>query len=421
MAQDPGLASSASREDIAARQLARFRELLQEVLPANAFWAAKLEGYAPPRSGDDFRSLPFTTKAELVEDQARHPPLGRIATYPADRYVAFHRTSGTHGRPMAVLDTAQSWEWWARCWEAVYRAAGVTAADRIFFAFGFGPFIGFWSAFEGARRLGALAVPGGGLDARQRLELVRDAGATVLVSTVTYALRLAEAAVEAGIDPRSLGIRRTLHAGEPGASIPSVRDRVEAAYGALCFDHGGATEIGAHSFSCASRDGLHVNEDEFIAEIVDPASGREVAEGATGELVLTNLGRAGWPVIRYRTGDLATKGPRSCPCGRTFLKLPGGLVGRIDDLMIIRGVNVFPTAVEAVVRAHEVGEFRMIRHRPGPMEELLVEVEASDDTARAVAEDLRLRLLVRIETRAVAAGSLPRFDLKARRLVDRRS
>lgn len=321
---------------------------------------------------------------------------------------------------MAVLDTAESWEWWTSCWQQVYRAAGVTADDRIFFAFGFGPFIGFWSAFAGARRLGALTVPGGGLDSRQRLQLLAATGATVLVCTVTYALRLLETAREAGIDPRGLGIRRTIHAGEPGASIPAVRARVEEGFGALCFDQPGATEVGAFGFSCHVRDGIHVNEVEFIAEIVD-AAGAPVGAGETGELVLTNLGRAGWPVVRYRTGDLAMNGGRHCPCGRTLLKVPGGLLGRADDLMIVRGVNVYPTAVEAVVREFPVDEFRLVRTREAGMEELTVEAEASEETVRALADALRLRIGVRVRTRAVPSHSLPRFELKARRIEDRRA
>jgi phenylacetate-CoA ligase len=417
-----GAIEFAAAETIAAHQLGRLSSLLAEVLPRNAFWTRRLGTEAPGRawSWAAFRELPFTAKPDLVADQEAHPPLGAIATYPRERYVAYHQTSGTRGRPLAVLDTAESWQWWLDCWQPVYRAAAVGPGDRIFFAFGFGPFIGFWSAFDGARRLGALTIPGGGLDGRQRLHLMRETGATVLLCTVTYALRLAEVAREEGLDLRALGIRRTIHAGEAGASIASVRARVEEAWGAQCFDHAGATEVGAYGFSCAARDGIHVNEAEFIAELVDPVTGAPVGEGATGELVITNLGRAGWPVIRYRTGDLAVHGGRSCTCGRTFLKLPGGLAARADDLMIVRGVNVFPSAVEAIVRGFDVGEFRLVRRRRDAMEELTVEVEASADTARAVAESLRLRIGVRIETRAVPAGSLPRFELKARRVVDLR-
>jgi phenylacetate-CoA ligase len=414
----------AAPEAIAAHQLARLGTLFGEVLPRSEFWSRALgpavaDVAAAPR-WDAFRVLPLCTKQDLVADQQAHPPFGSVLTEPLDRYVAFHRTSGTKGRPLAVLDTAESWEWWVSCWQYVYRGAGVTSADRLFFAFGFGPFIGFWSAFDGARRLGALAVPGGGLDARARINLMRDAGATVLLSTVTYALRLVETAREDGFDLRSIGIRRAIHAGEPGASIPSVRARVEQAFGAECFDHAGGTEVGAFGYACDARDGLHVNEAEFVAEILEPGTGAPVDEGAVGELTLTNLGRSGWPVVRYRTGDLAVNGGRRCSCGRTFLKLPGGLVGRADDLMILRGVNVYPSSVEAIVRELDVGEFRIVRTTRRSMEELTVEAEASDATAAALADALRLRIGVRIDVTPVPAGSLPRFEMKANRIVDLR-
>jgi phenylacetate-CoA ligase len=414
-----GEAEGADPERIAAAQLERLERLLAAILPANGFYARKLQGVRGPIDWTAFRALPLTTKAELVEDQQAAGPLGTQATYPRERYVAYHQTSGTKGRPLMVLDTAESWQWWLECWQYVYRAAGVSGADRIFFAFSFGPFIGFWSAHGAAQRLGALAIPGGGLDSRARLELMRSAGATVLLCTVTYALRLAELARAERVELRELGIRRLIHAGEPGASIPSVRSRIEEAWGAACFDHAGATEVGAFAYSCSARDGLHVNEAEFIAEILDPR-GEPVADGETGELVLTNLGRAGWPVIRYRTGDLVVRGARACSCGRRFLKLPGGVVGRADDLMIVRGVNVYPSAVEAIVRRFDVGEFRILRTRREAMEELIVEVEGDEAVARAVAEAFRIHLAVRLETRAVAPGSLPRFELKARRVVDLR-
>jgi phenylacetate-CoA ligase len=400
----------------APAQLDRLNALLAEILPRNGFYARKLAGMSLSLDAAAFPALPFTTKPELVADQADHPPLGSIATYPPERYVACHQTSGTTGRPLLVLDTPESWEWWLRCWLEVYRAAGVTAADRVFFAFSFGPFIGFWSAFEAARRLGALAIPGGGLDSRGRLALMRTTGATVLLCTPTYALRLLEAAEADGVAPRALGIRRTIHAGEPGASIPSVRTRIEEGWGAVSFDHAGATEVGAWGFGCDARDGLHVNEAEFIAEVVDE-DGRPAAEG---ELVLTNLGRAGWPVIRYRTGDRVRRGGRGCACGREWLKLTGGLVGRADDLMIVRGVNVYPTAVEAIVREMGGMEFRLVRTRVDAMEELMVEVEGDETFAQTLAARLRERLGLRLSTRPVAPGSLPRFELKARRVVDLR-
>ena len=402
------------------QQLARFNALLREILPGNRFYQAKLGNCSGTLGWDDFRRLPFTTKQELVADQESHPPLGSIATYDAARYRTYHQTSGTTGRPLTVLDTQESWDWWAECWGYVYHAAGVTPRDRIFFAFSFGPFIGFWSAFAGAHRIGVLTIPGGGTDSRSRLELMKNAQATVLLSTPTYALRLAQLAREHGFPLRDLGIRITIHAGEPGASIPAIRARIDDAFGSRSFDHAGGTEIGAYGYSCELRDGVHVNEHEFIAEVLDPVTGEQVNEGDSGELVITNLGRPGWPVIRYRTGDLVTFGKRSCACARTFLKLPGGLLGRLDDLIIVRGVNIFPSSVEAIVRTFEVDEFRLVRLGQLGTEELVVEVEAREEVSQPLAEALRQRLGVRIATRIVPPATLPRFELKAKRVVDLR-
>ena len=402
-------------------QLARLNALVGEILPRNRFYARKLAGIATPLTWDAFRALPFTTKQDLIADQTEHPPLGEIATYERARYATYHQTSGTTGRPMVVLDTPESWDWWAECWQYVYVGAGVTPEDRVFFAFSFGPFIGFWAAHAGARRVGALTIPAGGLDSRQRLDMMRRTQPTVLVSTPTYALRLAEVARAEGIATDRLGIRVTIHAGEPGASIPSVRARIEQAWAARCYDHAGATEIGAWGYPCATQQGLHVNEIEFIAEIVDPGTDQAVEEGATGELILTSLGRPGWPVIRYRTGDLVRHGGGACACGRTTLALPGGVIGRIDDLMIVRGINVYPAAIEAIVRTFEVDEFRIVRTRNGEMEDIAVEVEAQDEVAVRVGQELRQRIGLRIPTRPVPAGSLPRWELKARRIVDLRN
>jgi phenylacetate-CoA ligase len=411
---------TAMPEAIRAHQLARLTRLLDRILPANRFYAHKLQGLRRPVDWDAFREIPFTAKQDLVDDQDANPPFGSIATFGEDRYVTYHQTSGTKGRPVAVVDTTDDWEWWAECWQYVYAGAGVTRDDRIFFAFSFGPFIGFWSAYEGARRLGALTIPGGGLDTRGRLEMMRRTRPTVLLSTVTYALRLAEAARAEGVVLSDLGVRTTLHAGEPGASIPSVRGQVEREWNAACYDHAGATEIGAWAYPCQAREGLHVNEAEFIAEIVDPATGRPASQGDGGEVVLTGLGRPGWPVIRYRTGDLVGPVHRACVCKRSFLFLPGGLVGRLDDLMIVRGVNIYPSAIEAIVRRFDVAEFRIVRTRREAMEELTVEIEGDAASAAGLTEELRLQIGVRIEVQLVPPDSLPRFELKARRVVDRR-
>jgi phenylacetate-CoA ligase len=409
-----------SPERVRERQLERLNELLARILPANRFYAGRFGALRLPLDWDGFHALPFTTKRELVADQELHPPFGTIATHPLEKYVVYHQTSGTSGRPLVVLDTEESWDWWSECWKSVYEGAGVTTADRIFFAFSFGPFIGFWAAYESARRLGAMTIPAGGMDSKARLQTIAATRPTVLLSTPTYALRLAEVARGEGIDLRSFGVRVTIHAGEPGASIPSVRSRIEDAWGARAYDHAGATEVGAFAFPCESRTALHFNEAEFIVEILDRVTGEAVRPGQTGELVITNLGRPGWPAIRYRTGDIVTMGERGCDCGRTFLTLPGGIAGRADDLMIVRGVNVYPSAIEAIVRQFDVDEFRIVRTTRDAMEELLIEMEAAAQEAVGVADALRRHIGIRIPARCVDPGTLPRFELKARRVVDLR-
>ena len=322
-------------------QLERLRRLARAALGANPFWTAKWRAAGLASAGDlrvweDLPRLSLTTKRELVEDQAAHPLVGSNLTYPVERYVRVHQTSGTSGAPLRWLDTQESWDWWARCWGFVLAAAGVRRGDRVFFPFSFGLFVGFWSGFEGARALGALAIPGGGQDSVARLAAMETLGATVLVCTPSYALHLLQVARERDLDAAKLPVRVTVHAGEPGAGIPAVRARIEAGWGARAFDHAGMTEVGAYGYECEAQAGLHVNESEFIAEVIDPVTGAPAAEG---ELVLTNLGRLGSPLIRYRTGDRVRLAPAPCACGRTFQRLEGGILGRLDDMLIVRGVK----------------------------------------------------------------------------------
>src|SRR5947208_945028 len=398
--------SAAERRDAQWKRLAgKLPELRRE----NPFYRAKLSDRA-----SQLDDLPFTTKAELSEDQAAHPPFGTNLTYPIERYVRLHQTSGTTGRPLRFLDTAESWEWWRQCWDPIYRAAGVTASDRIFFAFSFGPFVGFWSAFAGAERLGALCLTGGAMTTIERVAAIVATEATVVMGTPTYALRLAEAAREEGIDLARSALRVSIHAGEPGASIPATRDRMHKELGVESFDHTGATEVGPHGFSCSARDGVHINESEFIVEVI--GTDGEVRDEGDGELVLTNLGRWCMPIIRYRTGDRvhATRG--TCSCGRTLVKLAGGIAGRVDDMVTVRGVNVFPSAIEAIVRRFdEVGEYRVELARVREMDELRCIVEAPAEVAERVGGAIHRELGIRCLVESVAPGTLPRFEMKAKR------
>jgi phenylacetate-CoA ligase len=313
------------------------------------------------------------------------------------------------------------------CWKAVFRAARVGAGDRIFFAFSFGPFLGFWTAFDAASQIGAHAVPSGGMSSQQRIAVVGAISPTVVCCTPTYALRLAEVAAS-GAGARALAdssVRTVIVAGEPGAGIPATRERIERAWGARVIDQHGLTEVGPVSFECWEHPlALHVNEHAFIGEVVDPATLEPVADGQPGELLLTNLGRTASPVIRYRTGDMVVRRTDICACGRTFARLEGGIVSRTDDMVNVRGVNVYPAAIEAIVRRFdEIVEFRSTVSQNGALKSLLVEVEltggAGDPgaTMAKVSQQFREALGLTIPIHVVAPGTLPRFDMKARRFV----
>lgn len=414
------------RAHLQAFQLERLQQVLTQIYGRNRFYTAKLTatGMTPHdiQTLADFCALPFTTKAELTQAQADDPPFGTNATFPESAYTRFHQTSGTTGTPLRVADTADSWEWWGDCWGYVLAGAGLTAVDRLFLPFSFGPFIGFWAAVLGAKRIGALLVSGGGYSSLQRLHLMRDLQVTAMCCTPTYALRLAEVARENRFDITGIPLRVTIHAGEPGANVPATKQRIEAAWGVKCYDHAGASEVGAHSFECeAQPGGVHVIESEFIVEVIDPRTGEPVADGERGELVITNLGRVGFPVLRYRTGDLVQFTTAPCACGRTFGRLQGGIIGRADDMVVVRGVNVFPSAVENLVRRFEmVDEFRVQIMPQHEMAEMVLEVElmAEGDTAVTCQEIQQLFhnvLGLRPTVTAVARGTLPRFELKARR------
>jgi phenylacetate-CoA ligase len=426
MSLDPRL-ETLDPELLRQYQWERLASVTKAAVPANPFITAqwKRSGLARPqdlRGWDDFRRLPLTTKAELVQDQAVNSPFGSNLSYPMHRYVRVHQTSGTTGTPLRWLDTPESWDWWARCWTSVLRGAGLGPGDRVFFPFSFGLFVGFWAGFEGTRMLGAMAIPGGGQDSAQRLAAMEALGATAVCCTPSYALHLAEVARARGVALDRLGVRVTVHAGEPGAGIPAVRARIEECWGARAYDHAGMTEMGAYGFECAAQSGLHVNEGEFIAEVVDPTTGRPADEG---ELILTNLGRLGSPLLRYRTGDRVRVARQPCGCGRRFLRLEGGILGRVDDMLIVRGVNVFPSALEGIVRRFPtVDEFLIEVYRRGQLDEVRLLLEISGQPAAVVAavqEAVHVDLGIRVEAVPVPGQSLPRYELKARRLVRRTS
>ncbi|MCA9010614.1 MAG: AMP-binding protein [Planctomycetaceae bacterium] len=404
--------------------------MLRTIIPRNRFWTSKLQAagvdVADIRGLDDLARLPFTTKQELVDNQQEQPPYGSNLSFPSTHYRRLHQTSGTTGRPIRWMDTEDSWNWFMECWRQIYTLAGLQSWDRLFFPFSFGPFIGFWAAFEGAGRFGNFCIAGGGMSTSVRLQAMIENEATVVCCTPTYAMRMAEVAAAEGIDLKETSVRMLLVAGEPGGTIPATRARIEEAWEARVIDHWGMTEIGSLGIESEDRPGgLYLLETECIAEILQPETLQPVAAGEVGELVMTNLGRMGAPLIRYRTRDLVKASTAADPAGRKLTWLDGGIIGRSDDMVIVRGNNVFPSSIEAVVREiPDIAEFRIELRTVRAMQELCVAIEPTPEAVNTAAgliervqSALRQRLGFAIDVRSAAPGELPRFELKSRRIV----
>ena len=423
--QFPGTAA------IRDQQLAALDELLSEMRPGNRFYAEKLNRAGVPQrleSLEQFSALvDFTDKQHLSDDQLANPPYGTNLSYPLEAYTRVHQTSGTSGVILRWLDTSESWSWMLEAWCKVYRNAGIVADDRVFFAFSYGPFLGFWTAFEAAVRLQCLAIPGGGMSNLARLQSIRDNNVTVVCCTPSYALRLAEVAREENVDFGTLSVRRLIVGGEPGGSVPEIRARIEAAWkGARVVDHHGMTEVGPVTHECPETPGqLHVMEAHYYPEIIDPGTGHATPDGEIGELVLTTLGRHGSPLLRYRTGDLGRpRREQPCRCGRYTLALEGGILARCDDMVVVRGVNLYPSAVESVIRATgDVVEYRVEIREHKEMAEISVFAELGSGVTESaqvihqLEESLRATFGLRVPVQEAPAGSLPRFELKAKRWV----
>lgn len=408
---------------IAAIQLAHLRSLLGSLRPANSFYEKKL-GVADIDKDiatlEDFSlRCPFTTKEELVADHQANPPYGTNLTFPVEQYTRIHQTSGTTGKPLRWLDTPDDWQWMVDSWKEIFRAAGVDEKDRVLFAFSFGPFIGFWLAFDAATQMGCLCFPGGGLTTVTRLRILMENEATVLCCTPTYALRLAEVAGQEGIDLKENKLRKIIVAGEPGGSIESTRKRLEEAWDAQVFDHHGMTEVGPVTYQWEGKANyLKVMEEAYYAEVIKPGTNDPVTEGEEGELILTTLGRTGSPLIRYRTGDLVRSQRHE-----EGLLLAGGILGRTDDMVIVRGVNVYPSAIEHIMRSVDgVAEYQVITTTNEEMAELSLRVEpASEDLGQVLTNEIetavRGSLGLRVPVEIVPPDSLPRFELKAKRWI----
>jgi phenylacetate-CoA ligase len=382
---------------------------------------------------DDLRRAPFLTRDEWMAAQVEQPPYGAILAAPPERAVRYHMTSGTTGRtPIRVLDSMKDWDWISEMWCYGLWGFGVRPSDIVFVAFGYSTFIGFWGLHYACEKLGCLTMPGGAMTTEQRVKQIVEMGATVVASTPTYALRMAQEARSLGIDLASSAVQKVILSGEPAGSIPATKRLIEEQWGAKAGDTAGMTELGTIMiFECSHQPGgTHIIEDHYIEEVLDPATDEPVPHGEMGERVVTSFGRGFIPVIRYRTRDFVVRVPAStCSCGRTFDLYEGGIRGRVDDMKLVRGTNVYPRAVEAIVREHpEIDEFQIhLFTTEGIRDEIEVLVEIPD---RGVDADALLAQLgkelaethegLRFGVKQAEDGSLPRFELKAKRMLDER-
>ncbi len=417
-------------EALAALQLERLRAMVTR-LDAVPFYRAKLREAGAEagdlKAPDDLRGLPFTTKADFREQY----PFGLFAV-PLDEVVEVHSSSGTTGKPVVGGFTRADLETWAELVCRIAVMAGVGQDDIAQVSFGYGMFTGAFGLHYGLQRAGASVVPISAGNTPRQLQFMKDFGSTVLVATPSYALYLGEKIAHASFDRAELKLRLGLFGAE--ACSEEMRRQIEARVPIFATDNYGLTEVLGPGIAgeCECRDGMHIAEDHFIVEVLDPATDLPVAEGEIGELVFTSLTRECSPVLRYRTRDLCSITRERCACGRTLARM-GKIVGRTDDMFIISGVNIFPSAIERVLFSIEGIEphYVIVLERRGSLDTFEVQVEVTEalfngwmDDLRAferrVTQQLRSALLVRPKVKLVEPGSLERFEGKAKRVIDRR-
>lgn len=424
-----------SRSEIDDLHLQRLQSLVQYAYDNTVFYRKKFDaaGIKPSdiQSLEDFKTkVPLTDKSEFIQLQQERPPYGDTLAVPQDLIAHHCETSGTTGIPLAIpysmLDTVR----YGESWVYGYWALGIRPHDTFYFAFGWGNFAGFWSAYWGARRLGCKIISGGGLDTKGHIEAILRMKPTVLISTPTFALRIAAVAKEMGVDLSKSSIKFTYHAGEPGpTALPGMRQQIEEAWGAKAGELLGIAEVDAIAPGCPNGDGVHVNEMNVFSWSYDPDTGKEVPDNVIGENIVTGYANTSQPLLNYRTHDLV-KRSHHCSCGRTWVKFDGAVLGRTDFMVTVRGTNVYQTAVENIlsqipgismhyelVLSHEDGNDVMrVRFEPDPG----TSADQSAKIAALAESNIHQALHVRLSVVPVEIGSLPRFELKTKRIVDQR-
>jgi phenylacetate-CoA ligase len=419
-------------------QLKKFKGILKWAYQNSPFYRDLYQkvGLEPGdvKTFDDIRKVPKTEKSMLREAQGKEPyPYGSILSVPIEQVTEYRQTSGTTGQPVYHPETWQDWEWSAEAWAYALYAYGYRDYDRVFLPFGYSVNIAFWAGHYAAEKIGCEVVPGGVLDTEARILKMKELRATAFMATPTYILGMADIArKKLGLDPaKDFYIKKITAAGEPGACVPATKKRMEEAWGAKVYDQVGATEIGHWGFECQAQAGLHVLEAFHLVEIEDIGTGTAITEpGKRGSMVITTFDRYAHPCIRFDSKDVIEWSPiERCECGRTFRLLKGGVVGRADDITKVKGVLLAPTAIEEVVRdIPELGdEYEVVVTKKGDIDDITLKVEIAPDFKRDVGaveqklvQQLRLKTGLRYNLEFHDYGTLPRYDVKAKRFKDLR-
>jgi phenylacetate-CoA ligase len=424
-------------ERLQVLQLEKFKRIFQWAYDRSRFHRSLYDaaGITPSdiRSLEDVRKVPRVEKSMMRDIQGKEPfPYGDALCVSLSEVTEYRQTSGTTGQPVYQPDTWQDWEWWAECWAYLLWAQGYRPRDRVFIPFGYNVFVAFWAGHYGAEKIGCEVVPGGVLDTKARILKIQELRPSAMMGTPTYMLGMADTAKNRmGIDPAQLTIDKITCAGEPGASIPSTKRRIESAWGAKVFDHAGATEIGAWSYECADQPGgIHVNEALFLVELEDVDTGEIITEpGRRGKLIITALDRQTQPCIRFDSKDVSEWAGDPCTCGRAFRLLKGGVIGRADDITKVKGVALAPSAIEEVVRRIDglADEYEVVVEKEGDTEQITLKVEmlpeaqgARESVEAHLVDQLRLITNLRYTLEFHEYRSLPRYEVKAKRFRDLR-
>ena len=404
-----------------------FLTFWESVLPLNAFYLRKLRIGAGNVSKswikDNFDSFEFTSKLELQNNQSSYPPYGDFHYLNLAQYNRFHQTSGSSGKPLLFLDSKDGWEWLLNNWLKIFALAGIEKGDRLFFPFSFGPFLGFWTAFEAACTAGCLSFPGGGMSSESRLALIQNQKINVVFTTPSYALRLGEVARIQGINLQDLGLKKLVLAGEPGANIPATRLRIERDWGPIVVDHHGMTETGPVTVECSTTPGLlHIIENAFIAEVIDPNTQKKLSLDSIGELVLSSIGRVGCPLLRYRTGDIVHLNHQKCACGFNGQSLKGGILSRTDEMIFLKGNNIYPSALQNMLHSIErILDFRITFYKTEGNPHLLFEIETlqtdSESIKNMLEKMIQTAFLFKPVIKIVPTGTLPIQEMKSKRFI----